>query len=75
MAELTREQIEEQLIQEMQAASARYLAKEGHADDYRRALQRFNDFILRGVVPGDLQLPAKPVRSENGPQNGRAKKA
>lgn len=75
MPELTPEQIEEQLIQEMQAASARYLAKECDADEYRRALQRFNDFILRGVVPADLKLPAKPVRSENGHQNGRAKKA
>lgn len=75
MPELTQEQIEEQLIQEMQAASARYLAKECNADEYRRALQRFNDFILRGVVPADLKLPAKPVRSENGRQNGRAKKA
>jgi hypothetical protein len=75
MPELTQEQIEEQLILEMQAASARYLAKECNADEYRRTLQRFNDFILRGVVPADLKLPAKPVGSENGHQNGRAKKA
>ncbi len=75
MPEWTREQIEEQLIEQMQSASARYLARQCAVDEYRLALQRFNDFVLRGMVPADFKLQAKPAGSENGQRNTRVKNA
>ena len=75
MAGLTREQIEDRLFQEMQNAARRFHAKECPAEEYRTALQRFNDFILRGEIPGDLTTEHKPVLSEHPTQHLKEKKA
>jgi hypothetical protein len=49
-----REDIERQLLAEMQCAQARYGARECNVREYADALQKFNDFIIYGKLPDDL---------------------
>lgn len=64
MPNTAREKIEDQLLEEMEAARRRYEARQCSADQYWLALKKFNGFILHGELPDELQPKAKPPVSE-----------
>ncbi len=50
-----REQLEEQVLEELRVAGRRYQSKECSREDYQNALKRFTDFTLGGKLPEDLE--------------------
>jgi hypothetical protein len=56
---IRREQLEEVLLQELQAARRRYDAGECTRDEYQQHLERFNALILHGEIPDDYKANGK----------------
>ena len=75
MPNLSREQVEEQLLEALDFARQQYGSRGFSVDKYIRALKTFTDFIIDGILPDDLKPKRRPVRSETASKVFRKKKA